>query len=148
MFDFPKNPRVTDRCSTDHDTVDLVFLAPSSSLFNRVNVTIAKYRDLDARIAFHIADHRPVCLTFVHLGTRTAMNGQSFDTDILKPFGDFIYILGIIIPAHSGLYSDRNVGSSHHRFGHSHHLVYILQEAASSTAARYVFDRPAVIDID
>ena len=88
----PKDPWVTNSRPPDHDAIYLIFEPPVGCFFYRIHIAVTKNRDLDARIAFNITDEGPVCMAFIHLSTGSAMDGKGFDTDILQPFGNFIYI--------------------------------------------------------
>jgi len=126
VFDFAEDPRVTDGGAADHDAVYFVFGTPGGSLFDAVDVPVAKDGDCDARIPFDFADEGPVGVTFIHLGPCATMDGEGFDTDILQPFSDFIDVFRAVVPTKPRFDGDRQMGGLHHGLGHFRHFVNVL----------------------
>src|SRR5690606_627376 len=83
MFDLSKNPWISDRRPSNHDSVDFKLLAPGCRLLHRVHVSIAKNRNMYAGVPLYVPDHGPVGLPFIHLRTRATVDREGFYADVL-----------------------------------------------------------------
>src|SRR3569833_3039259 len=127
MFDLAEYPGVPDSRPADHHAIHAKFHTPGRGYLWRVDVTVAKNGDFYARVAFDLADQRPVGNTLVHLRARAAMDSECLDAYILQTGGNLLHVPGIIIPAQAGFYRHRKVRGINDRFGHFHHLVDVLK---------------------
>ena len=84
LFKYPGAP---EGGTTYHDSIHTVFVEGPFGFFRRGDVAIADDRDMDARIALHLANQRPVCLSCVHLTACAPVNGQGLDAAVLQLFG-------------------------------------------------------------
>ena len=65
--DLLEDPGTSESGASHHDGVDTVAQESLPCLFWRGDVAVSDNGDVDARIAFHLADERPVGLAGVHL---------------------------------------------------------------------------------
>src|SRR5665213_1263674 len=75
MFYFAEYPGITDGRPADHHPVNAKLHAPHRGLFRRIDIAVPKNGDMYPRISFDLAYQRPVGNAFIHLRTRTAMDG-------------------------------------------------------------------------
>ena len=70
MFNFIKNPRITNRSSTNHHSITSIFFVCIQSFFSGESMSpFPKIRNFNIRILFDFRNIFPICFTFVHLRT-------------------------------------------------------------------------------
>lgn len=147
VFDLIKNPWITDRGTTDHDTVYAKGFFILKGFVWRVNVSIAKDGDFDIRVGFDLCDGVPVGNALIHLLAGTAVDGERLDACILQPEGYLYDTDAAIIPAKAGFDSNREGNLLHDLAGHALHFGNVEEDARTSAFAGDFFYRAAVIDI-
>ena len=81
---FLEYPWAAEGGASYHHGIHSVAVEGVACLFGSADVAIAYYRDMYARIALHLAYQRPVGIARVHLGARSAVNGECLDAAVLQ----------------------------------------------------------------
>jgi len=103
VLDLLKYPGVTNTGPANHDTINAISMPVFQCFFRRVDIAIAKYRNMHPGVFFNPGYPTPVCNAFVHLFSGPGMNGEGLYANILEPFGYFDNIDAVLIPTQSGL---------------------------------------------
>ena len=148
MADFFKYPRPAVSGAADHDAVDVVAFECRRSLFRRVDVAVADDRDMHSRVAFYLADQRPVGLAAVKLRPRPAVDRQRGDSRVLQPFGDLDDVFRVFVPAEAGFDGYRQAYRFDDPPRHFDHLRHVAHHAAAGSARGNLAYRAAEIDVD
>src|SRR5690606_8686299 len=90
----------------------------------------------------------PVGFAFVHLRASASVNGESFDTHVLKALRDFFDVLGVVIPTESCLNGDWQSGRLYYSIGESYHQVDVFEYAGTGTFECDFFYWAAEIDVE
>ncbi|MCD6063627.1 MAG: hypothetical protein K0R82_1538 [Flavipsychrobacter sp.] len=135
VLDLPEYPRVPDGGTAYHNAINPIAVLVLQCLLRTIDITVAKYRYLDARVFFHLGYQPPVGFAFVHLYTGSAMNGKRLYAHILQTFGNFLDVPGTIVPAQPRFDRNRQFGRPNHCFCKAHHQVDILQYPGSGAFA-------------
>ena len=80
---FLENPGASESGTAYHNRIDAIVVESRLGLFRRGDVTIADDRDMDAWVAFHLTNQRPVGFTSIHLGSGASVDGQCLYATIL-----------------------------------------------------------------
>ena len=78
-----EQPRTTEGGAPNHDGIDAVAVESSIGLSNGMDIAIANNGNVDAGIALHLANERPVGLARIHLTAGATVDGQRLDAAIL-----------------------------------------------------------------
>src|ERR1035437_2431258 len=108
-FHLRKNPWTTNRRTAYHYCIDAITVKAFGSPFRSRHIAVSDNRYMHARIVLYFTNHRPVGITFIHLSTRTTVNGQSRNTAILKSFCEFENDFTVLIPPETRFYSHRQI---------------------------------------
>src|SRR5690606_41422158 len=71
LFDLIENPRITNGRSSDHYTIDSIFLFIFHCFLRRIYIAISKNWNFYVRISFYLCYFSPISFSFVHLRTRS-----------------------------------------------------------------------------
>ena len=134
MPDLPEYPRMAVRRTPDHYRVDPVPVEIFLRLLRRIYVPVSDYRNMHPGILPDLSDQCPVRLSGVHLAAGASVDGQSLDTDILQPFGEFHDDLRIFVPAQAGLHRHRQLHRLDHLARDLDHLVRFAHHSRSRAA--------------
>ena len=108
MFYLSEKPGITNRCSSNHDSINTISVFIFQCFFWGVYISISKNGNMHSWVVFHFCNPAPIGFSFIKLTSGSAVNGQSLYTNILQAFCYFYNIDTIKIPAESRFYSHRN----------------------------------------
>lgn len=131
-----------------HHGINAVAVEGVACLFGSADVAIADNRDVDARIALHLAYQRPVGIARVHLGTCTSVNGECLDAAILQSFCQIGYDEIVGVPSKARLHGDGRVYCLHHIACYVEQQRYVLQHSGSGSLASHLLHGASEVDVD
>ena len=102
---------------------------------------------MDAGIALHLADKRPVSLAGVHLTAGTAVNGKRLDAAVLQLFGQRGNDELFLVPSQPGFHGDGRADGLHHLAGDFQKQFGFLQHSCSGPFAGHLLHRTAEVQV-
>src|SRR5574344_1455248 len=132
----------------NHDGIHSVAFKALLGTLGGGDVAIADDGDMDAWIAFHLADERPVSIACVHLRTGTTVDGERLYAAVLQLLcqrGDNQFVTA---PAQPGFDGDGDADRLDHLACDVEHQRDVAQHARTGTLARHLLYRTAEIEVD
>jgi hypothetical protein len=111
-----------------------------------LQVTVADDRNIQG--LDHPGDLVPVSLAGEHLGPGAGMQGKRSSPGFLHAERNGDGITGLIVPAASGLYGNRQMGGAHHGPDDLPYQVHVSQAAGAAVTLHHLLDRAAEVDVD
>ena len=145
---FLEYPRAAEGGTPNHHSIHPIAFEGIQGSLARGDVTVANDRDAHTRVLLHLADERPVCLTRVHLCSRTAMDGERLDARILELFCQRYNNLVTFVPAQASLGRDGYIDGLHHGACNFEHARHILQESGTGALAGHALHGTTEVDVE
>src|SRR5574344_816738 len=140
-------PGTTECGPAHHDGIYAIAFKGRFGFLRGGDVAIADDGDMDARIALHLADERPVGFAGVHLCTGSAVDGECLYATVLQLFcqvGDDELFL---IPSQTGLDGDGHLDGIYHLTGDFQHQRNVLEHAGTGALACHLLDRTTEVEV-
>src|SRR5512133_2273993 len=146
--DLFKNPLPPHCCTSDHNSINTIRIKGTFSCFSGYNVSIANDWNLHSWIVLYLTNESPVGIPFIQLRPGSAVNGECFDSNVLKPFSYINNIPAVIIPSQPGFDGYRKLNRIYYGFCHFYHKRNIAQHSGTRTPCCYFSYGTAKIDIN
>ena len=140
-----KNPRISFRAASDHDSVTAGLLHQCLGTRRICHIAVSDNRNRDC--LFYPADDIPVCFSGIKLRSRSSMNRNCGHSAVLEDLRNFHSIRRFFIKALSNLYGYRLFHCLYHACHDFPHQMRILHKGRAFAVIDNLWHRTAHVKI-